>query len=154
MTTDATVGSTRSPVRGSRRLLGWFVSAYVQLFIGGLLDAAGELLLKVGANAPVASTGVLHFVAATFRLPPLGSGWTWLGIAAYVGGLLCWLYVLRTIPLSIAFPVISFLHVLVPIGAAVVLHEHVNGRRWLGISLALLGVLMILRPVIKAEEQL
>jgi drug/metabolite transporter (DMT)-like permease len=154
MTTGATVGSIRRPVAASRRVFGWFVSAYVQLFIGGLLDSAGELLLKVGAVSPVATSGFLHFMAVTFHQPPLGSWWTWLGIAAYVTGLICWLYVLRTIPLSIAFPVISFLHVLIPVGAAVLLHEHVKGRRWLGISLALLGVLMILRPVIKAEERL
>ena len=138
----------------SRRELSWLTNAYLALFIGGLLDAAGALLLKKGAVSPVATSGFLHFLAVTFHQPPLGSAWTWIGIAAYIAGLLIWLYVLRTIPLSIAFPIICVMHVLVPIGAAAVLREHVSARRWIGISLAMLGVLMILRPVIKAEQRL
>jgi drug/metabolite transporter (DMT)-like permease len=42
----------------------------------------------------------------------------------------------------------------VPIGAAVFLHEHVSAKRWLGISLIILGVFAIIKPLVKAEEKL
>ncbi len=82
------------------------------------------------------------------------SAWTWLGIISYILGLLFWLSVLRTMPLSVAFPVVNVLHMLVPIGAQVLLHESVPMRRWLGILLAMGGTLLILKPVEAAEKQL
>ena len=134
----------------------WFANAYLFVFLGGLLDSTGELLLKKGAIVleQVPATGILHFMATTFMSPPLGSGWSWLGIISYVMGLLCWLFVLKTIPLSIAFPVLNGIHLLVPVGAQFILHEHVSLTRWLGIGLAMCGVLLILQPVAAAEEKL
>jgi drug/metabolite transporter (DMT)-like permease len=135
--------------------------AYLNLFLGGILDAAGELLLKHGADAAEAMSrsvqsfhGLRRFILDFPGISGLASGWTWLGIVCYILGLLCWLYVLRSIALSIAFPVINALHMAVPVGARFLLHEAVPGRRWLGIGIALAGVLLILKPVAKAEEKL
>jgi drug/metabolite transporter (DMT)-like permease len=80
--------------------------------------------------------------------------WTWAGIVSYVGGLFCWLYVLKSIPLSVAFPVINGLHMGVPVGAYFILHEPFPAKRWLGIGIVLMGVLLVLKPVAKAEEEL
>jgi undecaprenyl phosphate-alpha-L-ara4N flippase subunit ArnE len=128
----------------------WFLHPYLQLLVGGLFDAGGELLIKVGANAVGlgTTTGIASYVGI------LGSPWTWLGIISYVLGLLCWLSLLRYVPLGIAFSVITVLHMLVPLGARFLLHENVSVRRWMGIGLALAGMLMILKPVAKAEENL
>ena len=82
------------------------------------------------------------------------SAWTWLGIVSYVSGLACWLYVLKSIPLSVAFPVINGLHMGIPVGAYLFLHEPFPPKRWLGIGLVLIGVLLILKPVAKAEQEL
>jgi len=87
-------------------------------------------------------------------LTPLLSAWTWGGILSYIASMVSWLYVLRTVPLSIAFPLINVVHVLVPLGASIVLHEHVSPRRWTGITLILMGVIAIMKPVAKAEERL
>lgn len=134
---------------------------YGMLFIGGILDAAGELLLKKGADASelmlksISSThGLRHFILSIPAITGLASGWTWIGIICYILGLLCWLYVLKSIPLSIAFPVINALHMGVPVGARVFLHEPVPMKRWIGIGLVLAGVLLILKPVARAEEKL
>ena len=114
--------------------------------LGAILTTAGEILLKKGAISVGAS--------ATVVLAPLLSIWTWLGILCYITALVCWLYVLRKIPLSIAFPLINVVHVLVPLGASIFLHEHVSLRRWAGISLIILGVIAIVKPVVHAEEKL
>ena len=130
--------------------LAWALNPYVLIFAGSLLATAGELLLKKGADS-VAGRGGL---AAAVGLTPLLSGWTWAGIVSYVTSLVSWLYVLRTVPLSIAFPLVNVVHVFVPLGASLFLHEHVSGRRWAGIALILLGILAVVKPVARAEEKL
>lgn len=137
-----------------RGLIARLLNPYLVLFIGGVLDAAGELLLKQGANSAPVTTGLLHTLSTYLGVSALASMWTWLGILSYILGLLSWLHVLRFIPISIAFPVINVLHMGVPIGARVFLHEPVPVLRWLGIGIAMSGVLLILKPVAKAEEKL
>jgi drug/metabolite transporter (DMT)-like permease len=122
----------------------------MQLAIGALLVTASELLLRRGAQDFHDATGLANY----FGIAALGSWWTWLGIICYILSFASWLHVLRFVPLSIAFPAINIVHVLVPLGAAAILHEHVTGRRWLGIGLVLIGIMLIVRPVVKAEGQL
>ncbi|MDB5293695.1 MAG: hypothetical protein JWL69_4936 [Phycisphaerales bacterium] len=129
-------------------ILAWLLNPYVQILLGALLDTVGEVLLAKGARAAPALDGPL------FWLGPLGSGWTWIGIVSYVLSLISWLYVLRSVPLSVAFPLINVVHVFVPLGAKIFLHETVPPRLWAGITLILIGVLVIARPLMKAEKQL
>lgn len=126
------------------------VNPYFLILVGALLNTAGELFLKRGASTEAHVGGV----AGAMGLTPLLSGWTWVGIVSYVLSFLTWLRVLRTIPLSIAFPLINVVHVFVPVGASIFLHEHVSLTRWAGITLIILGVLAIMKPVAKAEEKL
>ena len=123
---------------------------YVLILVSALCDTVGEILLKKGAS----SVANAHTWASAMGLTPLASAWTWLGIIVYVLSLVTWLYVLRTVPLSIAFPLVNVVHVFVPLGASVFLHEHVSIKRWLGICLIILGVMAIVKPLVKAEEKL
>lgn len=129
----------------------WLLNPYVLILLGALLDSTGEVLLAKGAravaNTPV-TTGVLGWMG------PLASGWTWIGITSYILSLLSWLYVLRHVPLSIAFPLINVVHVLVPTGAHLFLHETIPLRLWLGVAMILSGVLVIARPLMAMEEKL
>ena len=136
--------------RAGRRLL----HPILVVIIGGLLDAAGEILLKKGANSAPPTSGLLHWLSMYLGVSALASIWTWLGIISYILGLLAWLYVLRFIPISIAFPINNVMHLAVPIGAPVLLHEPVPLMRWFGIGIALTGVLLLLKAVAKAEEKL
>jgi undecaprenyl phosphate-alpha-L-ara4N flippase subunit ArnE len=139
-----------SPPRPRPAVLSFFLNPYVQILIGSLLDTAGEVLLKKGASGAPHVGGLIQ----TLGLPPLLVGWTWVGIVSYVLSLFSWLYVLRSVPLSVAFPLINVVHVLVPLGSMIFLHEHVSDRRWMGIGLIVCGVLLIVRPLVKAEEKL
>ena len=127
-----------------------FLNPYLQVFLGALLDTSGELLLRKGSLVAPKLGGA----AGVFGITSLISGWTWIGIISYCLSLVSWLYVLRSVPLSIAFPLINIVHALVPLGAWIFLGEHVSHRRWLGITLIIMGVLMIVRPLIKAEQNL
>ncbi len=98
---------------------------YVQIAIGALLVTASELLLKKGAPEG------------------LFSHWTWIGIGTYILSFLSWLYVLRHLPLSVAFPLISVVHLLVPLGAWLILGETLPAKRWAGIACVFAGVVLI-----------
>ena len=139
-----------APVGVKRR--GWLKPPrWIQLLaLGALLVTASELMLKKGAS----TTAVSDAAAGWFGIAALASWWTWGGIGCYVLSFLSWLHVLRYVPLSIAFPLINVVHVLVPLAALVFLHEPVSTRRWIGIALIVLGILAIMRPVAAAEAKL
>jgi multidrug transporter EmrE-like cation transporter len=129
----------------------WFLNPYVQIGIGALTVTASELLMKAGANAtamrPTIAGGWLGIAA-------LASLWTWAGIVCYIASFLSWIYVLRSIPLGIAYALINFAHVLVPIGSWVFLKEAIGLSRWCGIALVVLGLALLIGPVAKVEDKL
>ena len=104
----------------------WFLNPYVQIVIGALLDATGEVLLKKGATAAPHVGGIIQ----TFGLTGLLSLWTWIGIVTYLLSFVCWLAVLRRLPLSIAYPLINIVQALVPLGAWWILGETISAQRW------------------------
>lgn len=128
----------------------WFLNAYVQLGVGALLVTASELLLKKGATAAPDLPGAV----ARLGVGALASAWTWAGIVCYVLSFVSWLHVLRLLPLSTAFALINVVHVLIPLGAWLLLHEHVSPARWLGIALVVAGIALVAKPAGRAEEQL
>src|SRR6266542_1596720 len=96
------------------------LNPYVQLGVNIVLNAAAQVLLKYGAGRGA-----------------LSSGWTWVAILLYVIAFGNWLYVLRFLPVGVAFAVTNFVHVLVPVGARVFLGEAIPLMRWGGIALVL-----------------
>lgn len=84
----------------------------------------------------------------------LASPLVWAGIGFVVASFLSWLYVLRHIPLTIAFPLSQLAHVLVPLCSYLILHEHVSLARWSGIVLVLAGIIVVAKPVATMEEKL
>ena len=129
----------------------WFFNPYVQIGIGAVLVAVSELLLKKGA---MAAPQFAQMPTGLGGVSALASGWTWAGIVFYILSFASWIYVLRYVPLTVAFSLINLVHVLVPIGAWLVLGEQIPVRRWLGIVLILAGIIMVVGPATKAEEKL
>jgi undecaprenyl phosphate-alpha-L-ara4N flippase subunit ArnE len=144
------VTRTSSPSTAPRFPISQVACSYALIFISALVNVAAEVLLKRGSGsvAAKASVGLLGFAA-------LGSIWTWLGVGSKIIQLLIWLWVLRTIPVGIAFALMTApAYVLVPLGAYFVLHEPMSMARWLGIALVLGGSMLIVRPLAAAEEKL
>ena len=128
----------------------WFFNPYVQLGIDALLVTTAELMLKKGAT-----TGAqLPPSIAWLGIGALASMWTWIGILAYLLSLACWLYVLRHIPISIAFGLISIAQVLVPLGAWMFLGEAISTQRWIGIASVLVGTMCIARTIMMTKVEL
>ena len=109
-----------------------------------------ELLLKRGA----AQTANPNSSWSWTGLSGLGSIYVWIAIVFVILSLVTWLYVLRYLPLSIAFPISQAVHVLVPLGSWIVLGENIITLRWIGIALVSLGLAVVAKPIARIEEEL
>lgn len=120
------------------------LNPYLTIAISVVLDAAAQVLLKVGADRSI--------TPGSFGLAGLHSGWVWLGIIALVSSLGSWLYSLRFVPLNIAANLTAFVHVLVPLACWLLLGEKISLVRWAGIALVIAGVFMVARPLLKMDQ--
>ena len=131
-------------------LLRWLRNPFLQIGLNAFIVTTSEIFLKVGARDAVERTHVWNWTGVTGLLSP----WTWLAIVFTILSLVSWLYVLRHVPLSIAFPLSNVVHVLVPLACWIFLGEHIEARRWWGITLVLIGLVIVANPVARIEEKL
>ena len=122
----------------------WYLRAPLQLGLNAALVTISELLLKKGALASAAAP-VPRWLSWT-GLAALGSGWVVAGIFCYLLSFANWLYLLRTVPLHIAFPVTNLSHALIPLGAWMLLGERFGPARAAGIALIIAGTWFVVRP--------
>jgi multidrug transporter EmrE-like cation transporter len=127
-----------------------FGNPWLQLGLSIACVTIYELLLKRGA----AETANLSPRWSWTGLTGLASIYVWVAIVFVILSLITWLYVLRYIPLSIAFPISQAVHVLVPLGSWLVLGENIIGLRWGGIALVLAGLAVVAKPVARLEGEL
>jgi drug/metabolite transporter (DMT)-like permease len=127
-----------------------FGNPWLQLGLSVACVTVYELLLKRGA----AETANLTSRWSWTGLSGLTSIYVWIAIVFVILSLVTWLYVLRYIPLSIAFPISQAVHVLVPLGSWFVLGENIVTLRWIGIALVSLGLAIVAKPVARLEEEL
>ena len=139
--TDEEVAALSS---GERRAAPWYFRPPLQLALNAVLVTISELLLKKGAVV-AASAPAPRWLSWT-GLSALGSGWVVAGIGCYLLSFVNWLYVLRTVPLHIAFPVTNLSHALIPFGAWVLLGERFGPARAAGIALIIVGTWFVVRP--------
>jgi len=106
--------------------------------------------LKAGAAATASSAGRWSWIGITALTSPL----TWLAISVIIVDLVIWLYILRYIPLSVAFPLSRAVDVLVPISCWLILKESISQLRWCGIALVIIGLIIVAKPAAQLEERL
>jgi len=109
-----------------------------------------ELLQKRGATETASLSQVWSWTGITALASPL----IWLAMVIMMVSLLSWLYVLRYIPLSIAFPLSRTVDVLIPLSCWIILGEDISRRRWCGIALVVIGLMLTAKPVARLEEKL
>jgi len=127
----------------------WWANPWFVLGLEAIFVTASEVLLKVGASETRRVAGW-----EWTGLMPLASIWIWVAIVFLILSFVCWIYVLRRIPLSIAFPLSNVVHVLVPLSCWIFLGEHISAARWYGIAVVILGLALVAKPVAKIEEKL
>ena len=121
----------------------------LQLALSVLCVLFSELLLKRGAS-DTASAASWSWTGINSLASPL----VWWGILLVIASFLSWLYVLKYIPLTIAFPLSRVVDVLVPLSCWIFLGETISARRWCGIALVVIGLAIVAKPVARLEERL
>ncbi len=128
-----------------------FGNPWFQLAASIVCVTVSELLLKKGA---VDSAGALRPEWSWTGIGGLVSPLVWLGILFVILSFLSWLYVLKYLPLNVAFPLSNVVHVLVPLSSWIFLGEWISPLRWCGISLVIIGLIVVAKPVARLEEKL
>lgn len=112
---------------------------YVVLLVIVLAASLGQLFLKLsvmGATKNATQTGS-QFMALLMN-------WHfWAGVGLYGFTSLAWLWALKSLPLSRAYPFLALTFVLVPIIARVFLNEKVASADYFGMLLIVCGVAVI-----------
>jgi drug/metabolite transporter (DMT)-like permease len=127
-----------------------FANPWLQLALSVLCVVASELLLKRGATQVADSNSALSWTGINGLTSPL----VWWAILLVIISFASWLYVLKYIPLTIAFPLSRVVDVLVPMSCWIFLGEIISVRRWCGIALVIIGLALVAKPVARLEEKL
>jgi drug/metabolite transporter (DMT)-like permease len=127
-----------------------FANPWLQLTLSVACVFVSELLLKRGASDTANPAQAWSWTGITGLASPL----VWLGIIFVIISFISWLYVLRYIPLTIAFPLSRVVDILVPLGCWFFLGEAISPRRWYGIALVIIGLAVTAKPVVRLEERL
>jgi drug/metabolite transporter (DMT)-like permease len=127
-----------------------FANPWFQFVLNMIGVVIYELLLKAGASASADRSKTWSW----FGVNALASPLTWLAIVVIVIDLIIWLYILRYIPLAIAFPLSRAVDVLVPISCWLILKEAISPLRWGGIALVIIGLVVVAKPAAELEERL
>jgi len=119
---------------------------YVVILISVGLAAVAQLTLKHGMGQVTAHGGPLDLAAPVMTIRRVITN------VSVVGGLLifvvsaaAWLVVLSRVPLSFAYPFVSFTYVMILLFDRFVLHQGVSGLRWAGVALIIGGILLVSR---------
>jgi multidrug transporter EmrE-like cation transporter len=127
-----------------------FANPWLQLGLSVVCVLASELLLKRGATATAHLSESWSWTGITGLASPL----VWIAILFVIVSFVSWLYVLKYVPLSVAFPLSRIVDVLVPLSCWLILGEHISPHRWLGIALVVIGLAIVAKPVARLEEKL
>jgi len=127
-----------------------FANPWLQLALSVVCVFVSELLLKRGAADTANPAQAWSWTGVAGLESPL----VWLGIIFVIISFISWLYVLRYIPLTIAFPLSRVVDILVPLGCWFFLGEAISPRRWCGIALVIIGLAVTAKPVARLEERL
>ena len=127
-----------------------FGNPWLQLALSVVFVLASELLLKRGASQTADLTSSWSWTGVGGLTSPL----VWVAIVLVILSFLSWLYVLKYIPLSIAFPLSRVVDALVPLCSWIFLGEMISTRRWCGIALVIIGLAVVAKPVARMEERL
>ena len=118
---------------------------YKTLFMVSLMVVSanlGDLMLKRGmvqiGAVETSLSGLWRALMSTAH-----NGTIWLGILFLIGFTLCYMTAVSWADYSYVMPAGAFGYAVQTLLAVVILHEAVSGRRWFGVALIVMGVLLV-----------
>jgi multidrug transporter EmrE-like cation transporter len=127
-----------------------FCNPWLQLGLSIACVFVSEILLKRGATEVAQPESALSWTGFNGLTSPL----VWWAILLIIASFISWLYVLRYVPLSVAYPLSRVVDVLVPLGCWFFLSEQISALRWCGIALVVTGLGLVAKPIANMEERL
>lgn len=109
------------------------VLPWIFLMLVVVLGTVGQLSLKYALYNNVSAPNLFS------------SYYFWVWLICYVIVTLLWLVVLRTIPLSQAFPALGLTFALVPLASHQILKEKIVFGQWIGIAIIVTGVCLVVQ---------
>ena len=122
----------------------------MQLVFSVICVLVSELLLKRGATETADTASAWSWTGINSLASPL----VWWAILLIIISFISWLYVLKYIPLTIAFPLSRVVDVLVPLSCWIFLGEFISVWRWCGIALVIAGLALVAKPIAQIEQRL
>lgn len=110
----------------------WVLAAVV------IFNVCGQVLFKVAANNLKQGQTPFDTVIALAAMPSM-----WAAVAIYGAMILVWVWVLKIMPLSIAYSAVSAVFVLVPIAATILFGENLSKQFLIGTVLIASGIWLI-----------
>ncbi|MDH5527495.1 MAG: EamA family transporter [Nitrospirota bacterium] len=96
--------------------------------------AAGQVLFKLSARHVAGAQDISGLLQ--LALYP----WFLLSLVLYGGATLLWVWILRKVPLTAAYPFFALTFLLVPLVGVLFLGERVDMHYWLGVGLIMGGI--------------
>lgn len=110
---------------------------YILALISIMLGAAGQFLLKLVATGLKTGGSALEILFSLINVKMI------LAVACFVSSMLLWIFVLRKMELSIAYPMVSLGYVFVMILSIYFLQESIYVSKLLGTALIVAGVIVL-----------
>lgn len=98
--------------------------------------SSGQMLFKLAAMAWPQDAGLLGLLTVP---------WFWAALVVYGGATVGWMMLLRSLPLSVAYPFFALAFLIVPLMSWWWLGETLQPRQWAGAALIALGVWVSVR---------
>jgi drug/metabolite transporter (DMT)-like permease len=127
-----------------------FGNPWLQLALSVACVLVSEFLLKRGATEVANTDNAWSWTGVNGLASPL----VWWAILLIIVSFISWLYVLRHIPITIAFPLSRVVDILVPLGCWIFLGELISTLRCCGIALVVVGLALVAKPIAQIEERL
>ena len=106
--------------------------------VQSILLCSGQVLLKLALQRMGAFSWTLDFFERNL------TNWWFLGCGiCYACATALWLYIIKTFPFSMAYPMVSLSYIFGMFAAMLVFHEQVPTVRWLGVLLIMAGCVLI-----------
>lgn len=117
------------------------ITRLLLIFVPVTAAAVGQMILKIGMNqvgAVQINNGIVQSFFKMFTNPYVIGGLGFFGLNAFL-----WLIVLSREKLSFAYPMVAFAYIVTILLSKYVLHEDVPPLRWVGLSVIIVGILLI-----------